>query len=258
MATHDASSTPSEQHALTQEFIAYEVSSSEGWSIRPAEARREWMTNMGNGFPYRCLPLVVSNQLGWVIGCPVGFEVSWNGQPGYKRTFTFHFDQDDSTHKENIKSHFGGGILTFRIPWLFRTPEGIGLQVRGPVNSFKAGIHPLEGFVETDWSPYTFTMNWRMDRPNFKVRFEKDEPICTLVPFPKDFLETFQPQIAPIDEAPGLKQQYEHWRCSRDEFIARLHRKPQEWQKHYLKGDEFGAHKPAAQILLRPFTEECE
>jgi hypothetical protein len=92
-----------------------------------------------------------------------------------------------------------------------------------------------------------------MDRPNYKVRFEKDEPICMLVPFPKGLLETFRPRVAPIDENPDLKERYDLWHLARDEFIARRDRNPQEWQKHYLKGEEFGVSKPAAQILLRTF-----
>ena len=256
MFANEPSSVPIDRDTLTSEFIAYEVSDTTGWSIRPAASSRDWMTNMNNGFPYRCLPLVVANQMGWVVCCPIGFEVTWNGRQGYRRTFSFHFDDDDDSQQENIKSHFGNGILTFRIPWLFRTPEGVGLLVRGPSNTPKAGIHPLEGFVETDWSPFTFTMNWKMSRPKFPIRFEKDEPICTLVPFPKRFLAGLTPRFASLEEAPELSKKYQDWRLSRDEFIARSERKPQEWQKHYLQGDEEATKAPETHLSLKPFDAE--
>ncbi len=235
------------------DFVAYEVSPSAEWSIRPAEASRKWMTEMGQGFPYRCLPMVVSNQLGWIIECPIGFEVVWNGKPNRQDCITFHFDDDYDLWNERILCHFGGGIITFRLPWLFRTPEGIGLLVRGPANSFKTGINPLEGYVETDWSPFTFTMNWQMNRPDFKVRFEKGEPICMLVPFPKGFLETLEPRFASLTENPALKDQYDSWRRSREKFNSRLKRRPREWQKHYLSGEELGTNKPTVQISLGSF-----
>ena len=61
-------------------------------------------------------------------------------------------------------SAFGEGVLTFHINGLFRTPPGWNLWVGGSPNSPKDGIYPLTGVIETDWSPYTFTMNWRFTR----------------------------------------------------------------------------------------------
>ena len=43
--------------------------------------------------------------------------------------------------------------------------EGWNTFVTGPMNGIKDGIAPLSGVIETDWSPYSFTMNWRFTRP---------------------------------------------------------------------------------------------
>jgi hypothetical protein len=59
-----------------------------------------------------------------------------------------------------IKSQFGSGIVTFSPPWLFRTPPGWDLYVKGPSNRWKVNCVPLEGIVETWWLNYTFTLNW--------------------------------------------------------------------------------------------------
>jgi hypothetical protein len=45
-------------------------------------------------------------------------------------------------------SHFGSGILTWNVPYLFRTPPGYNLLVRGPANwpkdaAFEKGIELL-------------------------------------------------------------------------------------------------------------------
>ena len=48
-----------------------------------------------------------------------------------------------------MKSHFGEAVLTFSLPYLFRTPRGVNLWVKGPSNWIKDGIQPLEGIVET-------------------------------------------------------------------------------------------------------------
>ena len=38
-------------------------------------------------------------------------------------------------------------------------------MVQGPINRPKDGIAALPGIIETDWSPYSFTMNWMFTRP---------------------------------------------------------------------------------------------
>ena len=88
-----------------------------------------------------------------------------------------------------ITSHFGNGVVTFSIPYLFRMLRGINLWVKGPCNYIKDGVQPLEGIVETDWLPATFTMNWKLTRPHHRVRFERGEPICMLVPVPRGLSE---------------------------------------------------------------------
>jgi Family of unknown function (DUF6065) len=92
-------------------------------------------------------------------------------------------------------SHFGHGILTFHIPCLFRTEPGIDLLVQGPVNRPKDAIAPLSGIVETDWAPYTFTMNWQFTRPGIAVRFEKGEPFCHVWPLQRGALQTVEPEV---------------------------------------------------------------
>ena len=62
-------------------------------------------------------------------------------------------------------SHFGYGLLTFQLPYLFRTPPGYNLLVRGPANCPKDGAW-LDGLVGTDWSPARFFMTWQITRAN--------------------------------------------------------------------------------------------
>ena len=37
-------------------------------------------------------------------------------------------------------------------------------MVTGPFNQPKDAIQPLTAIVETDWAPFTFTMNWKFTR----------------------------------------------------------------------------------------------
>ena len=75
----------------------------------------------------------------------------------------------------------------------------------GSPNSAKDGVAPLSGVIETDWSPYTFTMNWRFTRRNHWVRFEANEPICFIQPVQRAALERMDPKLVPLASNPDLQ-----------------------------------------------------
>ena len=82
-----------------------------------------------------------------------------------------------------IKSQFGAGIVTFSPPWLFRTPPGWDLYLKGPSNRWKPNCVPLEGVIETWWLNYTFTLNWKLVQPGTVV-FRQGESLGQLLPVP--------------------------------------------------------------------------
>lgn len=230
----------------------------EGWKplIRPASPRRGWMDSTPESFAYRCLPLNIANAHGWEVLSSCAFEAMWDGRPGTDAvTIRMPSDADPVTAPVSI---FGQGVLTFHIAGLFRTPPGWNLWVGGSPNHLKDGIAPLGGVVETDWAPFTFTMNWRFTRPNHWVRFEAEEAICLLFPVKRDALERFTTRFAPIHEQPELVAQFEAWSRSRDAFHKQMQVNPptkpaDRWQKHYYRGVDAGerAHIDDHQTKLR-------
>lgn len=208
-------------------------------NIRPASSKRDWMDASPEAFAYRCLPLAIANAHGWEILSPCGFEAEWNGGP-LAEDVTIHLDNPDDQAKAPV-ALFGQASITFHIQALLRTEEGVDLWLGGPPNQAKDGIAPLNGIIETDWSPYSFTMNWRFTRPHHKVRFEAGEPIAFFFPIMRHVLEEAVPTIKFIDENPVLKQQFTEWSQSRDAFVTEmrqdLQRAPTEkWQKLYFRG----------------------
>jgi hypothetical protein len=206
--------------------------------LEPAPFDREWMDATPDHFAYRCLPLTVANQHGWIIRSPIRVTARWNGGKQVK-DLKLWFPKDQTENR--VMSHFGSGVVTFTLPFLFRTPPGINLWVKGPTNYIKDGIQPLEGVVETDWNQTTFTMNWKLTRPNHTVRFEIGEPICMIVPVPRGLIESFDPIRRPLSENAELFEQFEAWRDARRSFNAALARgdaaaRERGWQKDYMLG----------------------
>ena len=215
---------------------AYPVSSTRGWVIEPSEPRRDWMDQTTEKFAYRCLPLTMANQAGWVVRSPLAFAAIWNGK-NETASVSVRFLEDEGENKGQISGHFGHGVVTFTLPWLFRTSPGYGLWVRGPSNEPKDSIAPLDGVVETDWAPYTFTMNWRFTRRNTEVFFRKGEPMCLLVPFPLAMLEAVRPTFSTLDADPVLKADYAAFTQRRNANIASLKSGgPSSWSMDYMRG----------------------
>ena len=212
-----------------------------GWAplIRAAPATRAWMSATPESFAYRCLPLNIANAHGWEMLSPCGFEAVWDGDSGTPAV-TIQLDPGADAQRGPV-SLFGQGVITFHVEAIFRTPPGWDLWVGGPPNGMKDAIAPLTGIIETDWSPYTFTMNWRFTRPGQPVRFEAMEPFCFLFPVQRGSVEAFEPAFAPLEADPATAARFRAWSEARDEFHARMQREPPKtpsdrWQKHYYRG----------------------
>ena len=231
-----------------------------GWEplIRPAPATRAWMDASPEAFAYRCLPLNIANAHGWEILCPCDSEAYWTGGP---------LAGDVQVRASGANAPvglFGQGVLTFHIQALFRTPPGWNIWIGGTPNQGKDGIFPLTGIVETDWSPYTFTMNWKFTRRNRWVRFVKHEPICFVFPVQRDVLDSMEPKIVQLTDESDLAGQFRDWSRSRNEFQAEMaDGKPRaaadKWQKRYYRGVTMRSDTPVpdhqTKIRLRPFVQ---
>jgi hypothetical protein len=162
-------------------------------------------------------------------------------------------------------SHFGGRILTWNLPLLFRTPAGYNLLVRGPANYPKDAACPLEGIVETDWASASFSMSWKLTRKLMPVRFEVDEPICMIVPQRRAELEEFAPEMRHIESDDGLHRTHEFFLRSRDagkqiDQLARVAAGEQvKWQGDYTRGrhrdGDAGTSDHRTRRHLRSFVE---
>ena len=225
--------------------------------IVPASPDRTWMDEGTRGWANRCLPLRIANANGWFILNPTAVEVQWNGSRALDGIKIKARDGEEVL----AQSMFGFGIVTFVIPYLFRTPPGVNLLARGPANSPKDGISPLEGVIETDWLPFTFTMNWQITRPGMKIRFERGEPIAMLAPQRRFDTESFAPEIRNLSSNAELLEKFEAWMADRQE--AQRQKRESNYQArvrqgHYIRGqDHLGdqAVEHQNKLKVKPFLE---
>jgi hypothetical protein len=235
------------------DLICYSISG-EPPKIVPASVERQWMNMEGNGSAYRCLPLNIANAHGWLILNPAPFVAEWNGGAGRDGVVVRPTAAGPSLIGS---SHFGAGILTFTVNVLFRTEPGYDLVVTGPFNQPKDAIQPLTGIVETDWAPFTFTMNWKFTRNDTPIAFERGEPFCMIFPVRRGLVEEVEPEIRPIESNEELFAAYTAWVESRQAFHKGLavpgsEAQAEKWQKDYFRGiSRFGQSPPDHRTKLR-------
>lgn len=206
----------------------------------PASPFRNWMDAFPDRHPYRCLPLSIANAHAWHILSPFDIEVTWNGDEKVSDLTVSSTSVGDEKLAHVAMSNFSRGIVTFHVGYIFRTPEDWSIITSGPANEPKDGIYPLTGIIETDWLPYPFTMNWQMTRPGI-VRFEKDEPICSIIPIPKSYMEAVTPKIYERSDDPVLDYEHEAFKDERMRYNVKRKSgdedaKKRAWQKHYFTG----------------------
>ncbi|MBS0549737.1 MAG: hypothetical protein JSR24_18425 [Proteobacteria bacterium] len=220
----------------TKKLIAYEIHPNNGTQIRPAPRDRQWMDETAEKYAYRCLPLVMANQYGWEILSSQHIKATWDAGAGVEAITIEVLAGEGPTM---WSSHFGSGILTCSLPYVFRTPENWNLMVRGPINSPKDGIMALDGIVETDWPASTFTMNWKFTTGG-EVEFRIGEPICLIQPFQRGALEGFEAEIVPFERDAETLREYKEWADSRQQFLKDLKAQEPEalrraWEKDYFR-----------------------
>ena len=213
-----------------------------GFPLIPSPPHRDWMDAFPDRHPYRCLPLAIANTHGWDVLNPVAIEVDWNGGPRVEDLTVKNLEPmpDKMVLDHFVRSNFSRGIVTFHTSYLFRTPPDWNLMVAGPFNRPKQDAFPLTAIIETDWLPYPFTMNWQMMKPG-KVVFEKGEPLCTIMPVPKHYLEGWDVVVHNMSDDPVLSAEQQSFREERDRFMVKLNAKDPEtikqaWQRHYFVG----------------------
>jgi hypothetical protein len=241
--------------------LTFYATGESGAQLRAGLPTRTWMDETNQAFAYRCLPLNIANAHGWEFLTGGAFSARWDGGEGSQ---AIDIRSSAAPHARPT-SIFGHGVLTFHVQGLFRTEPGWNLLVGGSPNQPKDGIYPLSGAIETDWAPYTFTMNWKFTRADHWVSFDEGEPFCFVFPVQRGVLEAVEPEIRDLASNPALQDEYRKWSQERRDFTDRLMVKDSSearmrWQKRYYRGltmqDESGVPDHQAKLRLPEFADK--
>jgi hypothetical protein len=157
--------------------------------IKKSERKREWFTSD----MYRCLPLSIGNQYGFIITSLFNFAVEWNGgdKPHDTKIYYDRPMEEIQMLSPSILTHFGHGIVTVNPPFTLRTPPGVNLMTINPPNVILPNITVMTGVVETDNLRRNFTFNLKIQMPNIRVNFPAGVPISGFIPILRHYADEF-------------------------------------------------------------------
>ncbi len=229
-------------------------------TLQPAPRIRPWQRNTAESFAGRCLPLNMANNNGWELLLPGGFDAVYTGHRGLSAIAIYPHGDGPCI----AGSHFGEGMLTLFTGYLFRTSDDVHLQISGPANFFRDGVHGLTGLIETDWSPYNATMNYAFTRAG-RARFRKGEPFAQITPLPAHYVDAFEVGFGELErDEPQTAEDFAVWSKSRAAFNHGLHSGDpkivkEKWQKLYYRGlypdGERKACKHATRLTPAAFSD---
>ncbi len=146
--------------------------------------KRSWFTNHF----YRCLPLSIANQYGFVLTLPFDIELTWDGtEPVEGVTIKI----ENNTSWFSVTSLFGSGIVTIVTPFFLKTPPGVNLMTINPPNYILPNITVMNGVIETDNIRGPFTFNIKLQIPGITTTLKKGMPISGIIPIPRYFADGF-------------------------------------------------------------------
>ena len=160
---------------------------------RPTKTR-EWFDQHF----YRCLPLTIGNQYGFVITNQFDFSFVWNGQDDRDAvSFRFYESEEEIQSKYfSVSSHFGHGIITVSTPFVLQTPAGVNLMTINPPNHIIPNITVMTGVVEADNIDMPFTFNLKVQMPNIEVFVPAGTPLAGFIPIPRYYQDSFSLKMA--------------------------------------------------------------
>jgi len=147
---------------------------------------------------YRCLPLVIGNQQGFIVKAEYDFTFHWDGGLSADSVHIQTHEPDEEIIKKfpRIESLLGNGVISITPPFTLRTPPGVNLMTINPPNYVIPNITVMTGIVETDNVRRNFGFNLKIQMENIAVRVFAGTPLAAFIPIPRYYGDKFELKLA--------------------------------------------------------------
>ena len=160
--------------------------------VKRPDKKRDWF----DPHFYRCLPLTIGNQYGFIVSSEYDIAFEWNGGNNPEDVRLYASEKSGQSYYPQISTHFGSGIVTINTPYFFRTPPGVNLMTINPPNYIIPNVTVMTGVVETDNLRRNFTFNLKIQIPNIKTTVPAGCPLAAFIPIPRYYCDEFNLDFA--------------------------------------------------------------
>jgi hypothetical protein len=202
--------------------------------LLPSPKKRDWF----NSHFYRCLPLTIGNQYGFIVKTEFPFAYEWDGGDS-PDAVKLYFPKETDSFYPRIETHFGHGIISINPPWILRTPPNVNLMTINPPNYVIPNITVMTGVVETDNLRRNFLFNLKIQVPNMRIELPAGTPLAAFIPIPRFYVDKFNLVLASdlfdkdvIEEELKAADDATEYRNNVELTL------PHNVGKHYLKGTD--------------------
>ena len=163
--------------------------------IKKPDKKRDWFSPHF----YRCLPLTIGNQYGFIVSSEFDIGFEWDGGDTPEATKVYvdpKVDDPNNIKFPNVKTHFGYGIVTINTNYFLRTPPGVNLITMNPPNYVIPNVTVMAGVIETDNLRRNFTFNLKIQVPNVRTNIPAGYPLAAFMPIPRYYCDEFNLEFA--------------------------------------------------------------
>ena len=160
-------------------MIDFEVYKDDGpvANIEPLSAKRDWMEATFDKHAYRCLPVTLTNQLGWAISFPEDITFMWDGQIS---TSGDHVKV--LAGEKYIQTGRGQATVSFETGLVFRTPENYSLLTYNVPNMFMEGVSPYTTIISSSFFEGPLPVAWKITKPFVPITIKANQPVAAVFP----------------------------------------------------------------------------
>ena len=160
-------------------MIDFEVYKDDGpvANIEPLSAKRDWMEATFDKHAYRCLPVTLTNQLGWAISFPEDITFMWDGQIS---TSGDHVKV--LAGEKYIQTGRGQATVSFETGLVFRTPENYSLLTYNVPNMFMEGVSPYTTIISSSFFEGPLPVAWKVTKPFVPITIKANQPVAAVFP----------------------------------------------------------------------------
>lgn len=160
-------------------MINFEVYKDDGptANIEPLSAKRDWMEATFDKHAYRCLPVTLTNQLGWAISFPEDITFMWDGQISTSGEHVKVLNGE-----KYIQTGRGQATVSFETGLVFRTPKNYSLLTYNIPNMFIDGVAPYTTLISSSFFEGPLPVAWKITKPFVPITIKANQPVAAVFP----------------------------------------------------------------------------